>query len=322
MPERLLRMLQGGEKFLSGEEIGAELGITRTAVWKKIGALREKGFVIEAKRSLGYRLLQSPDLSREEIIAGLGGSLWREVVCYKSVDSTNETAIALCTKKEAPSGTIIVADMQQHGRGRLGRRWSSPVGLNIYMSLVLVPDGIVPKDATLLTVLSSVACATAINQTCGAGVSIKWPNDLMIKGRKVGGILTETRADPDRIAWAVIGIGINVNMGPGSFPPDIKKTATSVKIETGGYHGRSGLIIAILEEFERSYLALVTEGRRNLIERWRQLSCTLGKHVSVSSGSSQIHGLAEDIDDQGMLLVRLSSGELKSIGSGDLAVLR
>jgi BirA family transcriptional regulator, biotin operon repressor / biotin---[acetyl-CoA-carboxylase] ligase len=321
MPDRVLRLLADKEGFLSGEKISSELGMTRTTVRKKVTALRAKGFVIEALPSRGYRLMRSPDLSGEEIIAGVRGSLWREVLCYKTVDSTNEAGVALCLGKESRSGTVIVADMQKKGRGRLGRRWISPPGLNIYMSIVIVP-AIGPKDATLLTILSAVACTNALRERCGADVSIKWPNDLMIKGGKIGGILTETRSDPDRIAWAVIGIGINVNMDSGSFTDEISKTATSIKAETGRPHARSGLIIAVLKEFERLYGLLLGGGRTTLVEEWKQLSCTLGRHVRVTASPRPISGFAEDIDDEGMLLVRLPSGELKRIGAGDLTVMR
>ncbi len=321
MPFRVLRMLPKGEGCLSGEKISSELGMTKTSVRNKIAALRAKGFVIDAVPSRGYRLIQSPDLSGEEIISRVWGGMWKEVVCYKSVDSTNEIAAALCPGRKPAGGTVIVADTQEKGRGRLGRQWISPPGLNIYMSVVLVPS-IAPKDATLLTILSAVACTNALRERCGVDVSIKWPNDLMIKGKKVGGILTETRVEADRIAWAVIGIGINVNMDSGSFPAAIRKTATSIKAEGGRHHSRSGLIAAILEELEKSYSTLVNVGRTPLVNRWRQMSCTPGNHVCVTEGNRQVSGFAEDIDDEGMLLVRLPSGELKRMGAGDLTIIR
>lgn len=321
MPGSILRLLLEGEDFVSGERISSGLGITRAAVWKKVTALRAKGFVIEAVPSRGYRLIGSPDLSGEEIIARAGSDLWKEVLCYKTIGSTNEAGAALCQGKAPVLGTVIIADMQEKGKGRLGRQWISPPGLNIYMSIVLVP-AIAPKDATLLTILSSVACATALRETCGVDASIKWPNDLMIKGRKVGGILTEIRADPDRIAWAVIGIGINVNMDSLSFHGEMRRIATSIKAETGIAHRRSGLIVAILGALEKYYRILVNEGGTHVVAKWRQLSCTLGKRVRVASGPTHISGFAEDVDDEGMLLLRLPSGELKRIGAGDLTVIR
>lgn len=321
MPESVLRLLLEEKKFLSGEKISSQLGITRAAVWKKITALRAKGFIVDAVPSRGYRLIQSPDLSAEEIIAGVRGAFWKDVRCYGSVDSTNEVAVALCHGDAPVSGTVIIADRQEKGKGRLGRKWISPPGLNIYMSIVIVP-GISTRHATLLTILSSVACATALRKACGAGVSIKWPNDLMIGGKKIGGILTETRADPDRIAWAVVGIGINVNMDSGSFSRDIRETATSIKGETGIYHPRSGLIVAILKEFENSYKMLLNKGAPGLVEKWKRLSGMLGKQVSITSGGRPVSGIAEDIDEEGLLYLRLPSGELKKIGAGDLTVMR
>lgn len=321
MPHRVLRLLPEGSVYLSGEKISSELGISRAAVWKKIASLRAKGFVIEAVPSRGYRLLRCPDLSTEEITARVQGALWKKVFCYGSLDSTNETGAAICMTNAPPSGTVIVADMQEKGRGRLGRRWLSPAGLNVYMSIVLVP-AVSPREATLLTIMSSVACATALRERCGADVRIKWPNDLMIEGKKIGGILTEIKADPDRIAWAVIGIGINVNIDPVAFSGEMRKTATSIKAETGTCYRRSDVIIAILERFEKSYRMLLSGGGTGLIERWRRLSCTLGKHVTVATGSGPVAGLAEDIDADGMLLLRLPSGELKKVGTGDLTVTR
>lgn len=321
MLQEVLRLLKGGEGYVSGEKISTGLGLTRAAVWKKIGILRREGFIIEAIPSRGYRLIQSPDLSVEEILAEVRGDFWKEVLFYKTIDSTNDLAASLSVKKNLASGTVIIADMQEKGKGRLGRRWLSPPGLNIYMSVILKPE-MAPRDATLLTVLSAVAGAVAIRGESGLQASIKWPNDLIVSGRKIGGILTEVRTDPDKINVAIIGIGINVNIEAAEFPDEIRTIGTSLKAETGQHYSRSRIIVRILREIESWFHILKKDGRVPLLQEWKRLSSTLGKEVKVTTGEEIISGTAEDIDDEGMLIMRLPSGIKRRISAGDLTELR
>jgi BirA family transcriptional regulator, biotin operon repressor / biotin---[acetyl-CoA-carboxylase] ligase len=321
MLHEIVRLLKGGGGYVSGEKISAALGITRAAVWKKIETLRQKGFVIEALPSRGYRLLRSPDLSVEEVLSGVKSDFWKKVLLYDTVGSTNELAASLSATGLLAPGTVIIADAQEHGKGRLGRSWLSPPGVNIYMSVILLPE-IGPRDVTLLTLLSAVACAAAIRGESGIQASIKWPNDLMVSGRKIGGILTEVKTDPDRITLAIIGIGLNVNIGTAEFPEEIRALATSLKAETGRRFPRGGIIVHILKEIEYWCEVLKKDGRIPLLEEWKRLSSTLGKEVRVATASGTIQGTAEDIDDEGMLIVRLSSGEEKRISAGDVTVLR
>jgi BirA family biotin operon repressor/biotin-[acetyl-CoA-carboxylase] ligase len=322
MPHRILQLLREGPGHVSGERISAELGLTRAAVWKKIRTLRDKGFVIDGVPSRGYRLLSAPDLSADEVLSLLKGDFWKKLLFYQSVASTNEVASALVSHGDNGSiGTVIIADAQERGRGRLGRRWVSPPGLNIYMSIVLRPD-ILPRDATLLTLLAAVASARGVRHSTGADVSIKWPNDLVASQKKIGGILTEARSDPDRITQAVIGIGINVNMECRDLPDGIDAIATSLLEETGKRQSRTKIIAAILEEFEYWYKLLMRSGRGALLSEWRKLSSTLGRRVSVVTARETVQGRAEDIDDEGMLVLRLPSGEKRLIGAGDLTLLR
>jgi BirA family biotin operon repressor/biotin-[acetyl-CoA-carboxylase] ligase len=322
MPHRILQFLREGTSHVSGERISTELGLTRAAVWKKIRTLRDKGFVIDGVPSRGYRLLSAPDLSADEVLSLLRGDYWKKVLFYKSVGSTNEVASALVSHGEnSGAGAAILADAQEKGRGRLGRRWVSPPGLNIYMSIALRPD-IRPRDAALLTLLAAVASARGVRHSTGADVSIKWPNDLVASEKKVGGILTEARSDPDRITQAVIGIGINVNMECRNLPDGLDAIATSLMDETGKRHSRTEIITAILEEFESWYKLLVRSGRGALLSEWKKLSLTLGKRVSVVTARETLQGRAEDIDDEGMLILRLPSGEKRLIAAGDLTMLR
>ncbi len=320
MPEKILRLLKRKDGFVSGQEISAGFGITRAAVWKKIKLLKKKGFVIDAAPSKGYKLVKSPEFSTDEIRADVASDFWKTFYFYDSVDSTNEVAASLSLKNEVESGTVVIADSQKRGRGRLGRTWISPPGVNIYMSVILRPE-IPPKDATLLTVLAAVASATALRDMTEIDFSIKWPNDLIVSGKKVGGILTEVRSEPDSIKIAIIGIGINVNIARKDFPDEIKSIATSVRGETGKYHSRSEIISRILNEFEGWYMTLVNIGREPLLEKWRQLSSTLGKEIEVTTSRETISGFAEDIDEEGMLIVKLRSGALKRISAGDIEVL-
>jgi BirA family biotin operon repressor/biotin-[acetyl-CoA-carboxylase] ligase len=264
--------------------------------------------------------IQSGDLSTHAIIAGLRSDFWKKVICYESVDSTNEFALAL-SQKSPESRTVIIADTQAKGRGRLGRVWVSPPGRNIYMSAVLVPE-IEPRDATFLTVAAALACASALRNKTDLIANIKWPNDLMARGKKIGGILTELRSGYEKINFAVVGIGINVNSGDEDFPKELGNVATSVKEETGEYYSRSGIISEVLNELEQWYEKLMNEGKFPLLEEWRKLSSTIGGRVKIALSTEVLSGLAEDIDEEGMLVLKLASGERRRISAGDLTELR
>ncbi len=265
--------------------------------------------------------MKSSNLSVDDIAAQVKGGFWKGIFFYESVDSTNTLAAMLSEKSGLASGTVIISDEQVKGRGRLGRAWISPPGVNIYMSIVLRP-GIPPRDGTLLTVAAALACALALRDKSGLRVSIKWPNDLTVSGKKIGGILTEVRSDPDTINLAIIGIGINVNIVERDFPDDIRTIATSLRAETGAYYRRSDIIIMILKELEYWYKTLKGEGRRTLLEEWKRLSSTIGKDVRVVAEGETFSGVAEDVDDEGFLLLRLPSGSVKRVSAGDLTVLR
>ena len=321
MPENILRLLKGKKDYVSGQEISSELGITRAAVWKKIRTLRNKGFLIIAAPSKGYKLIKSPDLSVDEIKAHVLGGFWKQVLFYERVDSTNETATTLSVDSDSEAGTVILADSQNNGRGRLGREWVSPPSVNIYMSIILKPE-MAPKDSTLLTILAAVACTCALRKASGLEISIKWPNDLMMLEKKIGGILTEVRFEPDRIKVAVIGMGINVNIKNKDFPSGIRQIATSLKEETGVYYSRTKIIMLLLEEFETWYKILGGKGRGPLLEKWKELSSTIGKKVNVSAGKEVFSGRAEGIDEEGLLIIKMQSGLLRKINAGDVTILK
>ncbi|MDP3113043.1 MAG: biotin--[acetyl-CoA-carboxylase] ligase [Thermodesulfovibrionales bacterium] len=321
MLNKIIKMFKEKDGFLSGEEMSKRLGITRAAVWKKIVALREKDYEIEGSTAKGYRLLKTPEFSVEELRTLIRGEIGREIIFFESIGSTNTAALELA-EKGAPHGTVVIADRQTKGKGRLGRTWVSPPKKNIYMSVILRPE-IEPKDATLLTIMTAVSCAKGVMKSTGLKAEIKWPNDLMISNKKLGGILTEMKSDPDGIVFAVIGIGINVNSKTKKdFPPDIQGIATSIKEELGKIQSRTFIIAEILKELEHWYNVLLNEGRKPLFDEWKRLSATLGRKVRVTAGDNVFTGVAEDIDKGGMLILRLPSGMLKKISSGDLTMMR
>jgi len=315
MSEKLISILRKADGFVSGQSLSHELGLTRAGVWKKIISLRNKGFLIEAQKGIGYRLIDTPDLEEEDLKSLLAGDY--NLIYLSETDSTNDYSMSLVSKGILED-TIVVAESQKRGKGRLGRVWLSPPGKNIYMSVIIRPE-LHPKDSTLITLLSAVCSAHAIRAITGLDALIKWPNDIIVNSKKIGGILLELRSEPDRIAQAVIGIGINVNSERGDFPPELCPIATSIFIETGRHYKRTPIIVEIARGIKK-YLSNFEP--KTLLDEWRALSCTLGKEVLVSTPKETLRGWAEDIDETGRLLLRTGDGSLIPIHSGDLSLLR
>jgi BirA family biotin operon repressor/biotin-[acetyl-CoA-carboxylase] ligase len=321
--EEIVRLLKERADFISGAEIANTLKVTRTAVWKRINILRKKGYTIEASPAKGYKLLKSPDLSIEEMrdsISGRSMIIGREIIFFDTINSTNTYAMEL-GDMGYPEGTVIIADAQTGGKGRLGRKWLSPQGKNLYMSIILRPV-ILPRDAAILTLMSAVACVSAIKRLSSVHASIKWPNDIMVSDRKLGGILTEIKADMDRIFHAVIGIGININIEACDMPDEIKACATSIKNESGDAQSRTLFVIEILKELDRWYSMLLNSGKKPIIEEWLKLSSTIGRAVKVTVGTNVFTGIAGTIDEEGMLVLKLPDNKLKKISAGDVTILR
>lgn len=320
--EDILKFLKKKSGFVSGAKIAAALGVTRAAVWKKIKQLKKTGYVIEASRSKGYRLTGAPDFSIDEIknfLSGRTALIGREIIFFDTVDSTNAVAAELAAKG-CIEGTAVIADGQTAGRGRRGRAWVSPPGKNLHMSVVLTPD-IPPSDASLLTLMAAVACASAVKKLLPLTVSIKWPNDLIVSGKKLGGILTEIKADMDRIFHSIVGIGVNINLDACDMPEEIRPTATSIKRETGKSYPRTEFAAGILEELDRWYAVLLNSGKSPVIGEWLRLSSTIGRAVKVASGSNTFAGIAEGITDEGMLILKLPDNSLKKISAGDVVYI-
>ncbi len=316
----VLTILKKSATFVSGANIASALGITRAAVWKKICRLRDQGYRIEAFPARGYRIVGVPEFSLEEILDSLGQLRILapdKIYFFENLASTNATAVELA-HAGCPDGTIIIADAQSAGRGRMARTWSSPPRVNIYMSIVLRPTFEL-RDAAILTLLAGVACARALRICSECEVSLKWPNDLLIGTRKIGGILTELRADPDRIQFAVIGIGINVNYYRSSMPDEIAEIATSVAHEAGKRVSRSAVLACLIREMDAWLNILAADGKRPILDAWLALSSTIGKTVTIATARESLRGRAEALDDDGFLMVRLENGVLQRVHAGDVA---
>jgi len=255
----------------------------------------------------------------DQLSSLIKGKFGKDLITLGTIDSTNTFAMELA-EGGATHGTVVIADRQTSGKGRLGRAWLSPAGVNIYMSLILRPF-VRPEDATLLTVIAAISCARALRDITRLPISVKWPNDLMIAERKAGGILVEIKSIGRKIVFAVVGIGINVNSDRNDFPPVLTGSATSLKIETSREQPRNLLIAGILNEIERWYDAFSGGKKKLLLDEWRNLSSTIGKTVTIKAGDEVLIGTAEDIDTSGMLLLKLPSGNIKTIHTGDLTIL-
>ncbi|MFW5647688.1 MAG: biotin--[acetyl-CoA-carboxylase] ligase [Candidatus Alkaliphilus sp. MAG34] len=306
------------ENYISGEMLAKNLGISRTAVWKHINILKKEGYIIETTPGKGYRLLETEDkLLPGEIEILLGdNTIGKQVVYFESINSTNSYA-----KKEIgqlEDGTIVLAEKQTLGRGRRGKGWVSPKGTGIWVSLILKPD-IPPREGIKMTQIAAAAVCESIRKLTGLNALIKWPNDIIINGKKVCGILTEMAGELNEISYIIIGIGINVNMD--NFPDEIKEKATSLFIESGNKIDRRYLLIDILRNFEtlyNDYIENLNLGR--VLSIVKNYSAVLGKNIRVIQGKTEKKGKAIDINDEGLLLVELEDGSSESVMSGEVSI--
>jgi BirA family biotin operon repressor/biotin-[acetyl-CoA-carboxylase] ligase len=309
-----------GAAFLSGQEISRTLNISRAAVWKQVEQLRELGFEIEARRSQGYRLLTGPDLLlAADIEAGLAGGIDWSVHCLAETGSTNQD-LRQMAEQGAAEGTLLVADRQSAGRGRLGRRWESPAGVNLYCSLLLRPR-IPPQQAPQLTFLSAVATAEALIETCRLPVRVKWPNDLLVGGRKIAGMLNEMSAESEQLHFVLLGIGVNLNMTAQQFPAELRYPATSVLLERGEPVARLVFIRSLLQRIDVLYRIYLDEGFRAIRRRWEGLSDLLNCVVQVDQNPGLQVGTMVGLDEDGALRLQLEDGRIERILAGDVRLL-
>ena len=326
MKEKILRVLrEAGDDFVSGQRLCESLAVSRQAVWKNITQLKEAGYEIESVSKKGYRLLGTPDhLFGPDIQSRLQADCYcQKVECHESLDSTNIRAKQLAEVGE-PEGTLVVAEEQTAGKGRRGRNWASQKGVGIWMSLILRPR-IKPVQASGITLVAALAVAKGIEQVCRISPQIKWPNDIVINGKKICGILTEMSSELDYIHYAVVGIGINANTS--RFPEDISQRATSVYLETKERVDRQALIASIMDAFTTYYAKYLETGDFALLqEEYNRLLVNRDQEVQVFYGmeeeadpSKVEKGIARGIDREGALLVETAQG-MRTVVSGEVSV--
>jgi BirA family biotin operon repressor/biotin-[acetyl-CoA-carboxylase] ligase len=319
--EKILNVLRlSCSGFISGEELARKCGISRTMVWKHIKALEREGFGIEAMPSQGYRITLVPDILRlEDVRHGLRTkTIGKEIHFSQEVISTNTLAMGLAADG-APEGTVVIAETQTGGKGRLGRKWISPKG-NLYLSVVLRPN-IPMHKAPLITLTGAVAVASAIRTMCGLEAGIKWPNDILFSGKKVSGLLTEMSAEQDRIRHIVLGIGVDVNMEMAELPAEVRGLTTTLAAEAGAKINRTALLQQLLRDLECWYHRFLgNEG--DVLNEWQKLNMTIGNRITVSGAGEALDGLAQGVDSDGRLIVRLDNGTIRTIAAGDVTIVK
>lgn len=322
-----LEILSQNEKeYVSGEVFGHQLGISRTAVWKHVQELREDGYEIDACTRQGYRLVGKCDvINPHEVEKCLKTSiLGKNIIFLKETESTNDAAESLAHRGGA-EGTVIIADSQLSGRGRMGRKWSSPAGKGIWMSLILRPS-IPPAQTPLITLAASLAVARALRKVANICPGIKWPNDIILDGKKVCGILTEMNTEINRVNYIVLGIGINIGQKLSDFEEEIKDKAISLTMylqrNSRNFENvmRSDIIKAVIEELEELYISLLDGDGASIVEGWKKYSITIGRRISISSGDSRCAGKAVDIAPDGSLVVECEDGTIKTVSSGEISI--
>ena len=319
MKGEILKLLKETDGYVSGQELCRRFGVSRTAVWKVINQLKEEGYEIEAVRNRGYALKGTGDVLSEAELLSCLETEWAggRIVYFDATDSTNVQAKRLA-EAHVPHGTLVVSDRQDGGKGRRGRSWASPSGVGIWMSLILRPE-IAPSSASMLTLAAALAVREGIQEETGLSPLIKWPNDLVLNGKKICGILTEMSTELMEIQYVITGIGINVNQK--EFPPEIRDTATSLSLEAGRSFRRSSLIAAILKAFEKDYTAFLKTGDLSLLlEEYNACLVNRGKEVCILDPSGEYRAVAEGIDESGSLLVTLPDGTRREIISGEVSV--
>lgn len=320
---QILSALRSAEQHgVSGADLSHKLGISRAAVWARIDELRKLGYDIEATPHLGYRLLSSPDtLHADDLLARLGRTkvIGRDVRVFQETTSTNDV-IEKLARDNVKEGVVVFAESQTKGRGRLGRRWVSPSRKGLWFSVLLRPE-LRPQETTQLTVAAATGLRRAIQANTGLNAKIKWPNDILINGKKAAGILTELSAELDRVKYIILGIGVDVNLTVAEFPAELRKLATSLKIETGKLIPRADLAVQILRELDHDYSRVCTGKFESVADEWEEHCGTIGHSVTIQIGERRLHGRAESLDDDGALLFRTQYGQLERITAGDVTVL-
>lgn len=319
MKSAILALLRERGDYVSGQELCGHFGVSRTAVWKAIGQLKKEGYQIEAVQNKGYLLTDHEELFGLNELESRMNTRWagHPVACYDVITSTNLQA-KMDAENGAGQGALVVADMQTAGRGRMGRGWSSPPGTNVYFSLILKPE-IPPDMASMLTPVMGLAVAEGIRRTSSAEAMIKWPNDIVIGGKKVCGILAEMSVEQDFIHYVVIGVGINVGLQ--EFPAEVVQTAICLEEACGKKISRAELVANVMRAFEEYYDIFLERGNLSgLVERYNGLLVNCGREVRVLDPKGEFQGIAQGINESGELLVERKDGTVTNVYAGEVSV--
>jgi BirA family transcriptional regulator, biotin operon repressor / biotin---[acetyl-CoA-carboxylase] ligase len=306
---------------ISGARIAREIGVSRSTVWRWVEQLRKLGVHVKGQRSSGYFLekvsdIVTPDLLRKRLKGALFG---KRIFHFFKTDSTNRVAMELGYAGE-PEGTVVLAEEQTQGRGRAGRTWHSERGTGLYFTVLLRPK-LAPAQAPILTMLAGLSAQAAIQAQTGLVPELKWPNDLLLNGKKLGGILTEMHAEPSAVRFVIVGIGINVNQE--KFPVDLAPIATSLRKESGKMTYRVELLVRLLAQFESDYNRFLREGAAFVVERFQKVSSfAKGLRVRVDSGAESYVGTTAGLSPEGLLLVEKDNGAVVTVIAGDVSEVR
>ena len=320
MKTELLAMLRESGDFYSGQELCEHFGVSRTAIWKRIRQLQDEGYEIEAVKNKGYRLAACPDSIAADEVESRLESDWvvRPVHYFSVIDSTNNYCKRIA-EDGAPEGSLVIADEQTAGKGRRGRKWETPPGTAVAFTLLLRPETVPPEKIAMVTLIMGLAVARAVRKLYGLDAGIKWPNDAVIGGKKLCGILTEMTTDLMSVSYVVIGTGINANVK--SFPEELKDTATSLAVELGHDVVRSELIAEVVGSFEKFYKKFLQTCDLSLLQdEYNELLLNKDRTVRVLEPGNEYTGLALGIDKEGQLLVKREDGSVTAVYAGEVSV--
>lgn len=319
LKENILHKLKEQKEYISGEVLSNTFGVSRTAIWKHINELRNDGYNIESSPKKGYKLGLLPDLLDErELRVPDGQLIGRQLVHFKEIDSTNNYAKKL-GNESCPHGTVVVAEKQTSGRGRVGREWQSWSSKGLWFSLLLRPE-LEPEDVQIITLAASVAVVQGIRDYTGIVCGIKWPNDIILNNCKLGGILTELSAEPGHVNYVVVGIGLNINHAISDFSVDIKDKAISLSISSGRQLSRVRLLESILSRFEEVYKIILEGNTKEIIDNWNKHSVTIGKEVKIIHKNEEYIGIAQSIALDGKLVVKCKDDTVREVSAGEVQV--
>lgn len=314
----LKRLFEANGEPISGQAIADEFGVSRTAIWKYVKEFEAAGYEIGSIRKRGYYLVSVPDLVTEgNIKKYLQTKRYGATIHYFETCESTQLIAHEIVQKGALDGTVVISEEQLEGKGRMARPWSSRAQKGIWMSIILKPE-LTPQQAPQVTLVAAVAIVRAIEEVTGLTPDIKWPNDLLVNGKKITGILTELQADPDQIKAIILGIGINVNQSEADFPAELTSIASSLKIALGKEVNRAELVATILKYVEHYADLYVEKGFKSIKLLWESYSTTIGKHIRAVMLQETIEGTAIGITDEGMLELQLKDGTLRKIYSGDI----